>query len=78
MTDDETRPINDGSLSNDALRIGSGLIDDAVDPGDDERTVTGNADVGVVEHKPKQHNKHDGHSLATGGLGIHVMDNEPQ
>ena len=78
MTDDETRPINDGSLSNDPLRIGSGLIDDSVDPGDDERTVTGNSDVGVVQNKPEQHNKHDGHSLATGGLGIHVMDDEPQ
>lgn len=78
MTDDESRPINDGSLPIDPLRIGSGLIDDSADPEDDDRTVTGNADVGVVEHKPKQHNKHDGHSLATGGLGIHVMDDEPE
>lgn len=76
MSDDSPKPINDGSLPNDPLRIGEALIDDEWNPADNERTVTGDAPERL--HLPRQHNKHDGRSLATGGLGIHMMDNTEQ
>ena len=74
MSDDSPKPINDGTLPNDPLRLGEALIDDSVDSSDNDRTVTYGAGNGL--NIEPQHNKHDGQTLATGGLGIHVMDNQ--